>query len=152
VWKEPMSGMEFVWVPGGCFMMGQAEAEKQYLIKERGQETYDKFHKRELPRHEVCVDGFWMGKYEVTNRQYRKYKISHDSKSSKGITLNGDDQPVVYVPGRMPKGLSGGLSKIPAKPLPFLKLNTYCNFCLIHDGSVLQSTTAYILISFSSMR
>jgi formylglycine-generating enzyme len=97
VWKEPVTGMAFVWVPGGCFMMGQTDSEKQYLIKDAGQETYDKYFKRELPRHEVCVDGFWMGKYEVTNRQYRKYKSGHDSKSYKGVNLNGDDQPVVEV-------------------------------------------------------
>ncbi|MGB5685465.1 MAG: formylglycine-generating enzyme family protein, partial [Candidatus Electrothrix sp.] len=29
--------------------------------------------KDELPRHEVCVDGFWMGKYEVTNTEYVQF-------------------------------------------------------------------------------
>ena len=72
-WTDPVTGMEFVWVPGGCFMMGQTEAEKQYLIREAGQETYDKYYKRELPRHRVCVDGFWMGKTEVTRGQFREF-------------------------------------------------------------------------------
>nr|WP_320015402.1 formylglycine-generating enzyme family protein [uncultured Desulfobacter sp.] len=43
------------------------------------------------------MDGFWMGMYEVTNRQYRKFKPSHSSKYYKSVSLNGDDQPVVYV-------------------------------------------------------
>ncbi|MBF0520426.1 MAG: SUMF1/EgtB/PvdO family nonheme iron enzyme [Nitrospirae bacterium] len=41
--------------------------------------------------------GLYMGKYEVTNAQYRKFKPNHDSKALHGISLNGDNQPVVYV-------------------------------------------------------
>ena len=73
VWKDPVTGMEFVWVPGGCFEMGQTEAERQYLIKDAGEEKYNKYYKRELPRHRVCVDGFWMGKYEVTRGQFHAF-------------------------------------------------------------------------------
>ena len=39
----------------------------------------------------------WMGKYEVTNGEYRKMKPDHDSAVYDGHTLNGDRQPVVYV-------------------------------------------------------
>ena len=35
----------------------------------------------------------WVGKYEVTNGEYRKYKADHDSKDY----FNGNRQPVVYV-------------------------------------------------------
>jgi len=41
--------------------------------------------------------GMWVGKYEVTNREYRKKSPDHDSKEYKGHSLNGDRQPVVYV-------------------------------------------------------
>ena len=51
--------MEFVWVPGGCFQMGLPSSEG-------GQEDEDEVH-------EVCVDGFWMGKYEVTRGQFREF-------------------------------------------------------------------------------
>jgi formylglycine-generating enzyme required for sulfatase activity len=95
-WKDSVTGMEFIWVPGGCYMMGQTEFEKNYLIKEAGKEKY-KYYKDEFPRHEVCVDGFWMAKHEVTNRQYRQFKSSHTIKDFKGVTLNKDDQPVVDV-------------------------------------------------------
>jgi hypothetical protein len=37
----------------------------------------------------------WVGKYEVTNGEYRKYKPEHDSKAYKGHSLNGDRQPVL---------------------------------------------------------
>ncbi|OQA00999.1 MAG: Formylglycine-generating sulfatase enzyme [Planctomycetes bacterium ADurb.Bin412] len=39
----------------------------------------------------------WVGKYEVTNGEYRKMKPDHDSKEFGGHSLNGDRQPVVYV-------------------------------------------------------
>jgi formylglycine-generating enzyme required for sulfatase activity len=56
VWTEPLTGMEFVWIPKGCFMMGSPETEMN-----RG---------RVETQHEVCVDSFWMGRYEVTVKQY----------------------------------------------------------------------------------
>ncbi len=81
---EPETGMEFVWVPKGCFQMGSPSSESGRYSDEG-------------PVHRVCVDGFWLGKYEVTNGQYRRYKSGHNSKSYKGNSLNGDSQPVVEV-------------------------------------------------------
>ena len=52
-WKEPVTGMEFVWVPPGCFMMGSESGNAD-----------------ERPVHEVCLDGFWLGKYEVTQDEW----------------------------------------------------------------------------------
>ena len=94
---EETTGMEFVYVPGGCFQMGRTETEKAQLIKEVGKENYEKYYQDELPRHEVCVKGFWMGKYEVTNAQYRRFKPDHKNYEYEGKPLNGDDQPVVMV-------------------------------------------------------
>jgi formylglycine-generating enzyme required for sulfatase activity len=73
VWTEPTTGMELVYVPGGCYQMGQTAQEKDDLIKEVGQEEYDKYYAREQPRHEVCVDGFWLGSKEVTVGSFRKF-------------------------------------------------------------------------------
>ncbi len=84
VWKEPATGMEFVWIPGGCFQMGSPDGEA-------GREA------DEGPVYQVCVDGFWMGKTEVTNGQFKKFQPNHDSRDYEGISLNGDSQPVVYV-------------------------------------------------------
>ncbi len=39
----------------------------------------------------------WVGKYEVTNGEYRKFKPDHDSKSYEKHSLNGDRQPVVFI-------------------------------------------------------
>ena len=94
-WKDPVTGMSFVYVPGGCYQMGQTEAEKTYLIKEVGTEKYKKYYGDELPRHEVCVDGFWMGKSEVSRGQFRQfiketgYRTDADKKG-KAYILNKD--------------------------------------------------------------
>ena len=55
--KEPTTGMEFVYVPGGKFEMGCGK-------KEQGCSNDEK------PRHKVKVNGFWIGKYEVTQAQW----------------------------------------------------------------------------------
>ena len=39
----------------------------------------------------------WVGKYEVTNGEYRKFKKTHNSKKSMGFSLNKDRQPVIEV-------------------------------------------------------
>ncbi|TIH20187.1 hypothetical protein D0S45_02265 [Marinifilum sp. JC120] len=84
-WTEPTTGMKFVRVPSGCFKMGAP-------LSEKGRDDRD-----EGPVHEVCVDGFWMGMFEVTNAQFRNYMPDHDSKENKGKSLDGDTQPAVYV-------------------------------------------------------
>jgi len=39
----------------------------------------------------------WVGKYEVTNGQYRRMAPNHDSRRYERHSLNGDRQPVVWV-------------------------------------------------------
>ena len=73
VWKDPYLGMEFVWVPGGCYEMGQSDEDKKWLIRRVGKSKYNKYFANEKPVHEVCVDGFWMGRYEVTVKQWKSF-------------------------------------------------------------------------------
>ncbi len=63
-WTDPVTGMEFVWIPKGCFQMGSPASEPGRKDDER--------------QHEVCVNGFWMSKYKVTNGQYRKLIVGHN--------------------------------------------------------------------------
>jgi len=49
--------MELVWVPAGSFQMGSPSSESGHSDDEG-------------PVHSVELDGFWMGKYEVTQEQY----------------------------------------------------------------------------------
>jgi len=96
-WREPLTGMEFVWIPAGSYLMGQTDVEKESLVEVMGLERYKRYCADEVPRHEVKVDSFWLGKYEVTNAQYRRFDPQHDSKSYKQFSLNDAKQPVVEV-------------------------------------------------------
>ncbi len=96
-WTEPVTGMEFLRVPAGSFWMGQSEAETQALLEEVGQEDYDRYYARELPRHEVDLSEFRLAATPVTNRQFRLWKPEHDSGAYEEHPLNDDEQPVVEV-------------------------------------------------------
>jgi sulfatase modifying factor 1 len=98
VWRESVTGIEFVWVHGGCFEMGSPPSERGRFSDEG-------------PVHEVCVDGFWIGKHEVTNGQYRRFTAQHDSTSYQGYSLNGDDQPAVNVSWEEAKAFADWLTK-----------------------------------------
>ncbi len=74
---EPITGMEFVLLPGGCFLMG---------------DTFGDGDLDEKPVHEVCIDAFYMGKYEATQGQYRTVTGNNLSNFQKG-----DNYPVEKV-------------------------------------------------------
>lgn len=72
-WQEEFTGMQFVKISGGCFQMGQTSTETRLLKKAMPYEQdYKKYYTDELPRHEVCVDDFWIGRQEVTQGQWKK--------------------------------------------------------------------------------
>ncbi len=83
-YREPVTGMAFVPLPAGCFLMGTGPAP--------GRSDPD-----EQPVHEVCVGRFWMGRCEVTNAQYRRFRPDHASGTFRNRTLDGPRQPVVRV-------------------------------------------------------
>ncbi len=74
---DPVTGMEFVWVAGGCFRMG---------------DTFGNGRDDEKPVHEVCVDGFWMARTEVTQGQWQAIMGSNPADFKKG-----DSHPVEQV-------------------------------------------------------
>jgi formylglycine-generating enzyme required for sulfatase activity len=57
-YKEPTTGMEFVLVKGGSYQMG---------------DTLGDGNPNERPIHEVCVDDFYLGQFEVTVGQFRQF-------------------------------------------------------------------------------
>jgi len=75
---DPVSGIDFVWVAEGCFQMGSPDSEAER-------------DSNEGPVHEVCLDGFWMGKYEVTQAQWEKVIGNNPSR------FKGDTNPVEQV-------------------------------------------------------
>lgn len=65
-YKDPVTGIEFALIKGGCFQMGEPRAERD-----------------ERPMHEVCVDDFYIGRYEVTQAQWKTLKGKNPSKYKK---------------------------------------------------------------------
>ncbi|MBU1230421.1 MAG: SUMF1/EgtB/PvdO family nonheme iron enzyme [Proteobacteria bacterium] len=90
-WVDPVTGMELKWVPGGEYEMGCGP-----WAGDCGDD--------EKPLHSVRVNGFWLGKYEVTNGQFRRFRPGHKSVEAvtfgalfSGKPQNGDRQPAVSV-------------------------------------------------------
>ena len=72
-------GMEFVLIPSGKFEMGSP-------VGEEGRRDYDG------PVHMVTIEkAYYLGKYEVTQEQWRKVMLSNPSR------FKGDDLPVEWV-------------------------------------------------------
>lgn len=79
--------LELVKIPAGSFIMGSNR------------------HPDELPQKVVQVDkAFWIGRFEVTNAQFRAYNPAHDSRDEhrhgyqfgrRGYSMNHPDQPAV---------------------------------------------------------
>ena len=62
--EKTIQGVVFVKVCGGDFVMGSADEDREAESDEK-------------PAHPVHVDTFWIGKYEVSNEQYRKKEPGH---------------------------------------------------------------------------
>ncbi|HQJ52727.1 MAG TPA: SUMF1/EgtB/PvdO family nonheme iron enzyme, partial [Anaerolineae bacterium] len=100
------TGITLVYVPAGTYWMGTADSDPVVYSDEK-------------PRHQVELNGFWIGQAEVTNAQYRQFldaggystrsywsDAGWSWKTSDGVTQpeywgyskwNGADQPVVGV-------------------------------------------------------
>jgi formylglycine-generating enzyme required for sulfatase activity len=66
--------LEMVWIPAGTFRMGSEKGDSD-----------------EKPVHTVTLDGFWIGKYEVTQRQYEALMGTNPS------SFKGPNRPVEMV-------------------------------------------------------
>ncbi|NLA39893.1 MAG: formylglycine-generating enzyme family protein [Smithella sp.] len=75
---DPNTGMEMVFVKGGCYRMG---------------DTFGDGWDDEKPVHEVCINDFYIGKYEVTQGQW-KAVMGENPSSFKNC---GDNCPVETV-------------------------------------------------------
>ena len=74
IWVRPADGMEMVFVPGGEFQMGSNDGDDN-----------------EKPVHTVTVSDFYIGKYEVTQKEWRDIMGNNPS------SFKGDNLPVEKV-------------------------------------------------------
>ncbi len=63
--------------------------------------------------HFTWLDGMriWVGTYEVTNGQFRRFRPKHKSMFYEGFSLNGNSQPAVYVSWNDARDLCKWLNK-----------------------------------------
>jgi len=73
--------LDMVYIPGGTFMMGTEDEEIEGLVKKFNWEGY----RRERPRHQVTVPPFFMGKYPVTQAQWKAIASRTDLKVEKDL-------------------------------------------------------------------
>ncbi|HKQ76804.1 MAG TPA: SUMF1/EgtB/PvdO family nonheme iron enzyme [Blastocatellia bacterium] len=92
--------IEMVAVPGGQFQMGSTDAEAQAAFEEAKHYYLDsrrEWYIAETPRHLVKISPFLIGKFEVTQRQWRAVaklpKVTLDLESDPS-RIKGDDLPV----------------------------------------------------------
>jgi formylglycine-generating enzyme required for sulfatase activity len=77
---------ELIWIPAGTFRMGS-----------------DKHYSEEAPSHRVTVDGFWIDRTPVTNRQFRDFVRATGHKTVAEIPPDPKDYP-----GALPHMLYAG--------------------------------------------
>lgn len=65
LFTDPICGIELVYVPGGCFQMG---------------DTFGQGMDSELPVHEVQLDGYYIARHAVTQEQWLRLMPENPSK------------------------------------------------------------------------
>jgi formylglycine-generating enzyme required for sulfatase activity/uncharacterized caspase-like protein len=122
--------LEMIKIPAGKFWMGQTEAEKKDLLEmiikilasklwmgetkvERKelipQEKYQELYANELPRHQVNLQSFFLGKYPVTQAQYQQ--IMGDNPSRFKDFQDSVNRPVEKITWKMAKKFCQKLSE-----------------------------------------
>ncbi len=67
-------GAKMVLVPSGTFLMGSTREDVDPQFSETGlPDDWKKYTDDEAPRHPRHMDAFYMYRYEVTNKQYKKF-------------------------------------------------------------------------------
>ena len=115
-WEEPGTevgqeitgpdGGPLVWVAAGSFRMGSTDEVVDQTLEQMDSKLTPEqkkcFHAPrwmladELPARTVEMDGFWLGKYEVTNRQYWEF-CQQTGRAFPSESDQGDDHPVTQV-------------------------------------------------------
>ncbi len=89
--------LDTVSIPGGTFIMGTEEEEIERLVKKYKSLWFRKWFRNEKPQHQVTVKPFLMGKYPVTQAQWKAIaslpKVSGDLNPNPS-KFKGDNLPV----------------------------------------------------------
>ncbi|MEM6751384.1 MAG: formylglycine-generating enzyme family protein [Cyanobacteria bacterium P01_C01_bin.38] len=88
--------LEMVLIKGGTFLMGTPDEEIERLVKKFEKDYF----RREAPQHQVTVPNFFMGRYQVTQEQWRDVaalpQVERELRPDPS-RYKGDDLPVECV-------------------------------------------------------
>jgi formylglycine-generating enzyme required for sulfatase activity len=88
--------LDMIYIPAGSFMMGTEDAEIERLVKKDGSDWF----RNEKPQHQVNVPAFRMGKYLITQAQWKAVaalpQINRELKPEPSH-FKGDNRPVEQV-------------------------------------------------------
>jgi formylglycine-generating enzyme required for sulfatase activity/uncharacterized caspase-like protein len=85
--------LEMVKIPAGDFLMGTAEADREAIIQEAtrhevSQENAEEWTDSGMPEHRVQVPEFWIGKFAVTQAQWRQ--VAGWDEVNPNVDINAD--------------------------------------------------------------
>src|SRR5262249_27050288 len=115
--------LQMVSVPSGRFLMGTSPSEvdiveREYMRYGVSEEDAKKYVGWEIPQHQVTVQPFFMGKYEVTQAKWRAVarltKVKIDLKYNPSY-FKGDNLPVEQVSWEDAKEFCDRLARVTGK-------------------------------------
>ncbi|MGB6299982.1 MAG: SUMF1/EgtB/PvdO family nonheme iron enzyme [Rivularia sp. (in: cyanobacteria)] len=103
--------LEMAYIPGGTFLMGAPEAEKEHYVNNTWERTQ--------PQHQVTLQPFYMGKFTVTQAQWEVVtnlpRIAENFQKIDRSYFKGDNQPVDRIFSSNAVDFCASLSKITGK-------------------------------------
>ena len=93
VWVNPRDGMEMVYIAAGEFTLGTSNEEIEAWLADHLRDNRMRFL-REQPQCRVSLEGYWIGRTEVTNAHYLGF-----------MQATGHEAPGRWEEGRIPEGL-----------------------------------------------
>jgi formylglycine-generating enzyme required for sulfatase activity len=138
IYKDSSSevSIELVPIPGGKYTQGANEEEFQKFNAEDKEAKYD-----EGPQHEVKIEPFWMGKYEITWEQFEQWAMELDKQRRKANNVAASDwdnlADQVMWPTKPYADMSFGMGKdsgFPAVCMTQLAAECYCKWLSAKTG------------------
>lgn len=126
---------DMVPIPSGKFKMGATEAEFKKANAAEDNPKYD-----EGPQHEVNVEPFWMGKFEVTWEEYEQWSMQLDKtrrEATKGKATSRDEiADAIVWPTKPYTDMSFGMGKdgYPAICMTQIAAQSYCKWLSAKTG------------------
>jgi len=115
-------GAEMVLVPAGEFSMGSDADEIDRLLKD-WPNVKREFFAREIPRHRVSLDAFYIDKYEVTNARFQQFvqatghRTQAEREGSGYVFTREKSEQVKGANWRAPRGPGSSIASLEQHPV-----------------------------------